>query len=208
MAIALAEAAHQDDPVDFSLGEEYRRIRIIAELVRGARFDGGPHGDCWEIREDRVKEDGYGIVIHPFPEIYRDPRRSAHRQSFKAAHPGINVEDLWKEDGKTGLHVHHMCENARCFRPSHLRAVTPEENQKLKRCREPNQRHTCGRYYNVFRFKPGGGPEGSKIERRCSVCEREKNVRCRAKKKRDTNTEKCADARSASIHAPLTVLNP
>lgn len=180
-------------PADFAEGEACCIQVLFLDLLYGANFHGGPCGDCWEIRPERVLgDDGYGKLDLKDAflrwrglvyESFGCPLRSAHKVSFKATHPGTNLDDLWKEDGKQGLHIHHMCENRRCFRPSHLRPVTPEENEKLKCCQEPRQRHTCGRYYDIFRFHPEGGSDGSKIVRLCSVCDRAKKTRYKRRRK-------------------------
>lgn len=175
---ALLEPAvlTQDLSVDLSAANEDFRYSVLSNLLKGVTIYPEPDR-CWEVRPELVNEEGYGVVEVELLKGFGCPLRSAHRESYKAANPRINL-DL-EVDGETvRLEIHHMCRNEGCFRPSHLRPVTREENEKLKHCQEPRQRHTCKRYFDVFYFRKNG-----QIRRRCSVCEREKKARYRQRKR-------------------------
>lgn len=73
-------------------------------------------GECW-LWLGHVSNRGYGM-------FYVDrTMKLAHRVSYTWAHGSINP----------GLVVDHQCNNTRCVRPSHLRAMTQLENVRRGR---------------------------------------------------------------------------
>ncbi len=66
---------------------------------------------CWEW-QGRIDKDGYG----------RFGRAMAHRVAYKIANPRHNDT----------LAIDHTCRNRRCCRPSHLEAVTTQENLRRR----------------------------------------------------------------------------
>lgn len=80
----------------------------------------GPHprgriapGRCWVWTGGLQK--GYGIFC------FNNERWRAHRFSFALSNGTI----------PEGADVHHVCENKKCVRPSHLKAVPPERHSEL-----------------------------------------------------------------------------
>jgi hypothetical protein len=68
-------------------------------------------GDCWEWTA-ALNNRGYGRFRMP------DGHVTAHVMSFRLTYGPV----------PTGKEVHHICENRKCVRPTHLQAVTHREN--------------------------------------------------------------------------------
>lgn len=75
------------------------------------------HGDCWEWRGSR-NENGYGLFTLWAGKV--STTLKAHRFAYIMA----------KGDIPPGYEIDHICRHPWCVRPSHLEAVTPEENWK------------------------------------------------------------------------------
>ncbi|MFD0317050.1 HNH endonuclease signature motif containing protein [Streptomyces flavalbus] len=73
-------------------------------------------GGCWEWMGYREKE-GYGRFTAEGKPRY------VHREAFKAF--GRRIPD--------GFTIDHLCGNTSCWNPSHLEAVTREENTRRAR---------------------------------------------------------------------------
>lgn len=71
--------------------------------------------DCWNWT-GAVTPGGYGNMLGDIPGSRLYVHRLAH-QAFVGLIP-------------VGYEIDHLCQNARCVRPDHLEAVSPEENRR------------------------------------------------------------------------------
>ena len=109
-------------------------------------------GRCWLWKPEPAKDTGYGIFAA------REIRsKLAHRYSYH-----LNVGPI-----PNGLHIDHLCRVRRCVRPTHLEAVTQQENNR--------------REFEAITHCPAGHPyEGDYLYidknggRRCRKCATEK----------------------------------
>ena len=69
-------------------------------------------GDCWEFQGCRLFEGGYGQIK------WSGKNKAVHRVAYE-----LEIGPI--PDGMT---LDHLCQNTGCVRPSHLEAVTVEEN--------------------------------------------------------------------------------
>ena len=72
-------------------------------------------GPCWLWKPEPAKDTGYGAFSAP--ELRG---KLAHRYSYH-----LNVGPI-----PPGLHIDHLCRVRRCVRPTHLEAVTQQENNR------------------------------------------------------------------------------
>lgn len=91
-------------------------------LPWGVRFwarvdkDSDPDG-CW-LWTGATNGNGYGVSLPP--KISGETTRYTHRQAYLLEYGAI----------PEGMEVDHICHVTLCVRPSHLRAVTPRQNQQ------------------------------------------------------------------------------
>jgi hypothetical protein len=83
-----------------------------------------------------------------------------------------------------GLVVDHLCRNARCCRPKHLRCITPSENSDGGFVQAMRAKTQCANGHpfsdtNLFERRMKNG----KIYRGCKQCRRDNNKRQREKRK-------------------------
>ena len=109
----------------------------------------------------RVDKDGYGI-FH-----FRRKNRRAHRVSY------------WNERGDIpeGFVVDHACRVRNCVNPDHLRVTTAEKHNRLRRGSTCSKGHKFDREYGKQQY--------------CSICDREKSKRLRAKWKAEGDPVNC-----------------
>jgi len=106
-------------------------------------------GQCWIWKPEPAKS-GYGTFAAPGVR-----GKLAHRYSYH-----LNVGPI-----PAGLHIDHLCRNRRCVRPTHLEAVTQQENNR-RQWEAANITHCpAGHAYegdNLYIDRRGG--------RRCRKC--------------------------------------
>lgn len=120
---------------------------------------------CW-LWQGPLDKDGYGTFY------LRRRTRRAHRVGWFSTHGPV----------PNGQVIDHFCQNRHCVNPAHLRAITAEANSLENSRSIPalNRAKThCPKdhpYDRAYITKRTGRPV-----RYCSVCEREKRKRLRAK---------------------------
>lgn len=114
---------------------------------------------CWEWIGP-IGGRGYGILTINGRQL------KAHRVSFE-----VSVVPV-----PAGLHLHHLCGNRRCVRPSHLQIITPADHVLIGGSfSAQNARKT-----HCYRGHPLSGPNlriGPKGQRICRVCRTESSRR-------------------------------
>ena len=91
------------------------RLALFECKLRRAHNPAMPDGECWEFCGSRDR-DNYGKFWNGQRSVM------AHRYSYEAHVGPIGP----------GLEVDHICCNRSCVRPSHLQAITHEENCLLR----------------------------------------------------------------------------
>ena len=118
----------------------------------------GDEDECW-VWMGQKDRDGYGTFW------FRRRNRRAHRVSYWASCGDI----------PEGLVIDHLCRNHWCVNPQHLQCVTVRENALIgdsvaaKNARKTHcpKGHAYDRHYGKQRY--------------CSICEKAKRARLRAK---------------------------
>lgn len=72
---------------------------------------------CW-LWTASVNAGGYGRIGMPIGDKNKDPWRVAHRVLWEYFNGPV----------PNGLELDHLCRNRRCVKPSHLEAITRQEN--------------------------------------------------------------------------------
>lgn len=121
-------------------------------------------GDC-HLWQGPLDKDGYGTFY------FRRTNRRAHRVAWFSLHGPVGDE----------LVINHVCRNRNCVNPQHLQRVTVRENALRDSTSIPyinSQKTHCkrGHAFDVTRTSKAG-----KVQRVCSICEREKHRRLRKK---------------------------
>jgi hypothetical protein len=131
--------------------EEARRFESKYEVARNG---------CW-LWQQPLDRDGYGSFY------LRRRNRRAHRVGWFSAHGEIPA----------GMVIDHSCGNRSCVNPSHLRLQTKRQNalENSRSICAVNARKThCAKGHPFDRVTPQGS-------RSCSICERAKHRRLRAR---------------------------
>lgn len=129
-------------------------------------------GDClvWCKNKDK---DGYGIFY------YIKKNRKAHRFAAYLSSGAI----------PEGMVVDHICKNRACVNDKHLRIVTKSQNtlENSNSVGAINKQKTHCVKGHLLDKKYGI----KKVQRYCSICEREKSKRLHKKWLQEANTVKC-----------------
>ena len=120
-------------------------------------------GECWEWERGKTTG-GYGVVRRTGDKT-SDTTRLVHREAYLIANGEIEA----------GLQIDHICHNRKCYRPSHLRAVTQRENllasNSLNITRAFSEQTHCKRGHEftpentITRTNPNG-----RLGRECRTC--------------------------------------
>lgn len=119
------------------------------------------HSFCWEWQGSKSKR-GYGKITTGSRSDGSRANREAHRVSYEAFIGEVPV----------GLVIDHLCRNPSCVNPSHLEAVTTQENIR---------RGTVGKNQKEKTHCPQGHPYAGanlaiyRSARVCRTCYRERN---------------------------------
>jgi len=151
------------------------RLRIADAEHPLTRID--TSGTCWQWTGS-INAKGYGFFY------LGAEKTSAHRWFYELIVGPI----------PDGLVIDHLCRNRACVRPTHLEAVTNEENI-LRGVGAPAMnavKTTCseGHTFTVFYPREKGGARGS---RRCRICDRSRVRAAMAKSRgKDTTRKPCS----------------
>ena len=114
-----------------------------------ARFDARVSHECW-VWTGAPNQDGYGVFY-----VTPTERVLAHRWAYERAFGPI----------PEGWEVDHLCNVRMCVRPSHLEAITGEENNR----RKMERRDSCKRGHPYSEY---GGIRRGNGRRYCKECHR------------------------------------
>ena len=121
---------------------------------------------CWEWTGAR--SNGYGNV-----EVANRKRRGAHRVIYELLVGAV----------PDGLELDHLCRNRGCVRPDHLEPVTASENNRRGinvLARKWASRTHCEHGHE---YTPENTHIGTRGQRICRACERERQRQLRARQK-------------------------
>lgn len=121
------------------------------------------NGECW-LWIGPLDKDGYGSFY------LRRRNRRAHRVAWFAMNGPI----------PEGMVVNHVCGRRNCVNPRHMNVVTPRENTLRDSRSIPyinSQKRTCTKGHPFDKVVT----YSSRAQRICSICERERKRRLRAK---------------------------
>ena len=143
------------------------------EKIRGRISDDATaEPGCWDAPGMPFANSGYGRVKVNYQS------RLAHRVSYELAYGPI----------PEGLVIDHICRNRRCFRPSHLRAVTQQENTlapgSLAVTKVLSEKTHCPQGHEYTEDNTWHEPVNGKFRRRqCRACMRARSRRKYQKRK-------------------------